>query len=64
MLCGSPSRGASKDSSFLKSLHASFAQALPFLEAESVVIDTDELPQDEVVARLMAAMSGHNRLST
>src|SRR5262249_39666237 len=49
---GDPSRGASKDPSFLKSLHAYFAQALPFLEAESVVIDTDELAQDEVVARL------------
>src|SRR5262245_40734818 len=54
---GDPSRGASKDPSFLKSLQAYFAQALSFLEAESVVIDTDELAQDEVVARLMAAMS-------
>jgi shikimate kinase len=61
---GDPSRGASKDPSFLKSLHAYFASALPFLEAESVVIDTDELAQDEVVARLMAVLSEHNRPST
>ncbi|HEU5102206.1 MAG TPA: zeta toxin family protein [Roseiflexaceae bacterium] len=50
---GDPSRGASKDPSFLKGLHTHFAQALPFLEAESVVIDTDDLTQDEVVARLV-----------
>jgi shikimate kinase len=61
---GDPSRGASKDPSFLKWLHAYFAQALPFLEAESLVIDTDELAQDEVVARLTTVMSEHNRLST
>jgi hypothetical protein len=39
-----------------------FVQALPFLEAESMVIDTDELAQDEVVARLTAVMSEPNRL--
>ena len=61
---GDPSRGASKDPSFLKSLHAYFAQASPFLEAKSIVIDTDELAQDEVVARLTAVISEHNRLST
>jgi hypothetical protein len=61
---GDPSRVASKDPSFLKWLHANFAQALPFLEAESVVIDTDELAQDEVVACLTAVISELNRLST
>lgn len=61
---GDPSRGASKDPSFLKSLHTYFAQALPFLEAASIVIDTDKLSQDEVVARLTAALSEYNHLST
>jgi shikimate kinase len=59
---GDPSRGASKDPSFLKSLHVYFAQALPFLEASSIVVDTDGLAQDEVVARLMAALSEHHPL--
>jgi hypothetical protein len=53
---GDPSRGASKDPLFLKELHAMFIRALPFLAAESVVIDTDELALDEVVARLVAAL--------
>jgi len=53
---GDPLRGASKDPVFLRSLHASFAQALPFLEQASVVIDTNTLTQDEVVARLVAAL--------
>jgi len=53
---GDAARGASKDAVFLKSLHADFTQALPFLRAESVVIDTDELAQDEVVARLVAVL--------
>ena len=56
---GDPSRGASKDPVFLKSLHANFAHALPFLEAQSVVIDTDDLAQDEVVVRILAVMSKH-----
>lgn len=59
-----PSRGASKDPSFLKWLHANFAQALPFLEAQSIVIDTNEPAQDEVVARLMAVMNEYHGLST
>jgi shikimate kinase len=59
---GDPSRGASKDPAFLKWLHESFAQALPFLEAESVVVDTDELTQDQVVARLAAQISNHEHL--
>jgi hypothetical protein len=59
---GDPSRGASKDPSFLKWLHACFTQALSFLEAASIVIDTDELAQDEVVGRLAAVLSAHNRL--
>jgi hypothetical protein len=33
---------------------------MPFLEAESIVIDTDELAQDEVVAYLTAVLSEHN----
>jgi shikimate kinase len=53
---GDPSRGASKDPVFLKSLHDHFAQALPFLEVESIVIDTDELTQEEVVARLVTVL--------
>jgi predicted kinase len=51
---GDPSRGASKDPAFLKLLHMHFAQALPFLEAHSIVIDTDDLRQDQVVARLIS----------
>jgi thymidylate kinase len=61
---GDPSRGASKDPSFLKSLHAYFAQALPFLEAHSHVIDTDNLAQDQVVARLTALIGEQHRRST
>lgn len=51
---GDPSRGASKDPVFLKSLHDYFAEALPFLEAHSIVIDTNERTQAEVVTRLVA----------
>jgi hypothetical protein len=58
---GDPSRGASKDPATLKWLHEYFAQALPFLAAHSIVIDTDDLAQDEVVARLMAAIGEHDR---
>ena len=53
---GDPSRGASKDPSFLLSLHTAFAQALPFLDAASVVIDTDAFTQEEVVAQLIAML--------
>jgi hypothetical protein len=53
---GDPSRGVSKDPTILRSLHDAFAQALSFLEEVSVVIDTDELTQDEVVGRIMAAI--------
>jgi hypothetical protein len=60
---GDPSRGASKDPAFLKQLHAQFAQALPFLQAASVVIDTDGLTQDAVVARLREVIGEHNGLS-
>lgn len=60
---GDPSRGASKDPAFLKVLHEYFAQALPFLEAASIVIDTNELHQDEVVARLMAVINEQDLLS-
>ena len=49
-----PSRGASKDPVFLKQLHAQFAHAAPFLEAASVIVDTNDCSQDEVVARLLA----------
>jgi shikimate kinase len=59
---GDPSRGASKDPVFLKWLHKNFAQALPFLEAKSVVVNTDELTQDQVVARLAALISKYEHL--
>ncbi len=51
---GDPTRGASKDPVFLRSLHTHFVQALPFLETASAVVDTDEIAADEVVARLLA----------
>ncbi len=57
---GDPTRGASKDPVFLQSLHVAFAQALPFLAATSLVIDTDGLTQDEVVARLVAALDAND----
>jgi len=53
-----PSRGASKDPAFLRQLHAQFAHAAPFLEAASVIVDTDGLSQDTVVARLLALIDG------
>jgi cytidylate kinase len=59
---GDPSGGASKDPAFLKWLYENFAQALPFLEAKSVVVDTDKLTQDQVVARLAAQISKHEHL--
>jgi shikimate kinase len=58
-----PSRGASKDPVVLRSLHASFAQALPFLEEASVVIDTNTLTQEEVVAELVAALDDRDRFA-
>ena len=51
-----PLRGGSKNPSFLKWLHTQFVQALPFLQEQSVVIATDALTRDQVVARLLAAM--------
>jgi shikimate kinase len=53
---GDPSRGASKNPAFLRLLHDGFHQALPFLEAASTVIETDELRQNEVVTRLVQAI--------
>jgi shikimate kinase len=53
-----PSRGASKNPVFLRSLHDDFAQALPFLESASHVIDTDTLTLDEIVARIAAVVRG------
>lgn len=53
---GDPSRGASKDPAFLRSLHQHFVGSLPFLQAASAVIDADALTQAEVVARLVAAL--------
>lgn len=53
---GDPSRGASRDPVFLNWLHTNFMQALPFLEAASVVISSDQLSQDAVVARIVAAL--------
>jgi hypothetical protein len=47
------SRGASKDPHFLHSLHTDFAHALSYLQAASVVIDTDNFAQHDVVARLL-----------
>jgi hypothetical protein len=55
------SRGASKDPVFLRSLHADFTQALPVLRAASVVLDTDQLAQDEVVARLNTVLREQRR---
>jgi hypothetical protein len=57
---GDPLRGASKDPAFLKQLHAHFTQALPFLAAESLVIDTDHHTLDEVAARLAAIIEGRD----
>lgn len=61
---GDPSRGASKDPEFLKLLHAHFAQSLPFLEAQSIVIDTDDLALEQVVARLTTLIDDQDRHST
>jgi shikimate kinase len=58
---GDQSRGASKDPAFLEQLHAHFAEALPFLEAASAVIDTDDLALDQVVARVAVAISEQSR---
>ncbi len=60
---GDPSRGASKDPVILRSLHDSFDQALPFLEQQSIVIDTNTLTQEQVGARLMTALDGGDRFS-
>jgi hypothetical protein len=60
---GDPSRGASRDPAFLKLLHAHFTQSLPFLEARSIVIDTDDLAQDQVVARLATLIGDQERHS-
>ena len=57
---GDPLRGASKNPSFLKRLHTQFVQALPFLQEQSVVITTDALRLDQVVARLIAEMKRAN----
>jgi hypothetical protein len=59
---GDPSRSASKEPVFLRQLHAHFTQALPFLEAQSIVIDTDGLCLDAVIARLMMLISEQERL--
>lgn len=56
-----PSRGASKDAAFLKSLHGDFARALPFLTTASVVLDTDHRTRDEVITRLIAVVREHNQ---
>jgi hypothetical protein len=53
---GDPLRGGSKNPSFLAWLHAQFVQALPFLQEQSIVITTDALTLDQVVARMRAAM--------
>jgi len=58
---GDPSRGASKDPIFLRSLHAAFTQALPFLAEVSVIIDTETLTQAEVVTQLVAALGDGDR---
>lgn len=39
-------------------LHTQFAQALPFLQEKSVVITTDALTQNQVVARLITTLKG------
>jgi thymidylate kinase len=53
---GDPSRGDSKNPAFLKWLHSQFVQALPFLEERSIVINTDALTLDQVVARLITTL--------
>jgi hypothetical protein len=53
---GDPLRGGSKNPAFLAWLHTQFVQALSFLQEQSVVITTDALTLDQVVARIMAAM--------
>lgn len=59
---GDPSRGASKDPAFLRQLHAHFTQALPFLEAHSIVIDTNDLSVDAVVAHLIPLIGEQEHL--
>ena len=54
---GDPLRGGSKDPTFLAWLHMQFVQALPFLQEQSVVITTDALTLDQVVAQIVAAMN-------
>jgi hypothetical protein len=57
---GDPLRGESKNPSFLKWLHTQFVQALPFLREHSVVITTDALTVEQVVAQLIATMERAN----
>ncbi len=39
---GDPSRGASRDPQFLKRLHSTFVEALPFLRAASLLVEADQ----------------------
>jgi hypothetical protein len=58
-----PTRGASKDPLFLEPWwNGTYLPALPFLEATTVVIDTEQLTAEEVVVRLVTALADAARL--
>jgi shikimate kinase len=51
-----PSRGVSKNPTFLRLVHNDFIQALPFLQTASIVIDADTRTLDELVIHLIAML--------
>lgn len=51
-----PSRGGSKDPTTLRVLHRMFAEAMPFLQKASHVIDADGISLEHVVVALRAAL--------
>lgn len=53
---GDPTRGLSKDRGFLRGHLEQFARALPALRAVGEVIETDAVPVEEVVARVVALL--------
>jgi shikimate kinase len=56
---GDASRGMSRDPQFLKRLHAQFLEALPFLRACSLVVDTDQQTAAELAKTIRdAVLSG------
>jgi thymidylate kinase len=59
---GDATRGASRDPGFLEPWwHTTYEPALPFLETASVVIDTELLTLEEVVAKLVTATAAATR---